>query len=284
MIITDIILISISLAALIFATIVDIRIKEVPDWISYGLIASGVSIRLLHSIIFADWLYLIYGLLGLGITYLVGSILYHIKQWGGGDAKLLMGLGTTLATKPFYLPNSTMPFLLTLSIYIIILGAIYGIICSLYLMLKNISKFTFEFKTLLKTGRSNIVITISSLASLILIILIFLIDSLKIKIIFLAFIALLIFYFVFIAVKSVENVFFYKKVPPNKLVEGDWLASDVKLGRRIILNKKTIIEKKHILDLQKLNIKKVFIKEGIPFVPPFLLGTILAILIGNPFF
>ena len=285
MIITDLILILISLTALIFATIVDIRIKEVPDWITYGLIASAISIRLLHSIIFTDWLYLIHGLLGLGITYLAGSILYHIKQWGGGDAKLLMGLGTALATKPSYLPNSAIPFLLTLFIYIIIIGAIYGIICSIYLTLKNINKFSFEFKTLLKSGQSSIIITISLLASIALIISIFFIDILKIKIMLLILAILLALYFyLFVAIKSVENIFFYKKVSPDKLVEGDWLASDVKIRKKTILNKKTILEKQHILELQKLNIKKVLIKEGIPFVPPFLIGTIIAILIGNPFF
>jgi len=97
-------------------------------------------------------------------------------------------------------------------------------------------------------------------------------------------ILLALYFYLFVAIKSVENIFFYKKVSPDKLVEGDWLASDVKIRKKTILNKKTILEKQHILELQKLNIKKVLIKEGIPFVPPFLIGTIIAILIGNPFF
>src|SRR3989344_7250482 len=118
MIVADIILVTVSLVALIFATIVDIRIKEVPDWISYSLIISGIIIRLFHSIIFNDWFYLLYGLLGLSATFLIGTILYRANQWGGGDAKLLMGLGTTLATKPFFTPESNLPFISIIIIYI----------------------------------------------------------------------------------------------------------------------------------------------------------------------
>jgi len=45
-----------------------------------------------------------------------------------------------------------------------------------------------------------------------------------------------------------------------------------------------MINKKDLRKLKELNIKKVLVKDGIPFIPPFLIGTILALIIGNPLF
>ena len=43
-------------------------------------------------------------------------------------------------------------------------------------------------------------------------------------------------------------------------------------------------DNKSIELLKKANIKQVLVKEGIPFVPPFLLGTILTLVVsGTPF-
>jgi len=42
------------------------------------------------------------------------------------------------------------------------------------------------------------------------------------------------------------------------------------------------ITKRDIKYLKSLNIKQVLVKDGIPFVPPFLLGTVLALIFGNP--
>ncbi|MFH1592111.1 MAG: prepilin peptidase [Candidatus Woesearchaeota archaeon] len=284
MINTDIILIITALTALIFATIVDIRIKEVPDWISFSLIATGLIIRLMHSIIFTDWPFFFYGLLGLGATFLIGNLLYHANQWGGGDAKLLMGLGATLSTKPFYLAESNIPFLATLFILILIAGAFYGVIWSISLIVKNFKKFKLEFKHLLTTRKSYVLQTTSMIASVILLVLIFFVDSTSLKLaIFILAVLLAIYFYLFAAVKSIENIHFFKKIPVENLVEGDWIAQDVKLRNKIVLTKRTTLEKKQISELKKLNIKQVLIKEGIPFVPPFLIGTIIALLIGNPF-
>jgi len=138
MIVPDIILITISLIALIFASITDIKIKEVPDWLSYGLISSGLFIRLISSIVLNQYSYFLFGLAGLAVMFVIGEILYHTKMWGGGDAKLLMGLGVTLATTPFYLESSSVPFLLILFMLILFSGVIYGIIRLNFMMVMNL--------------------------------------------------------------------------------------------------------------------------------------------------
>lgn len=280
MILADIILITLTLAALIFATISDLKIKEVPDWLSYSLIASGLSIRLLHSLIFNEFSYFGFGLLGLLIMFLVGNALYHTKQWGGGDAKLLMGIGTTLTTTPFYLKQSLIPFLFIIFSFILLSGAVYGLIYSLYFIFKDFHNFKLEFKKLNKKIKFIKIIAFSG--ALITFILALLIES-PLKIILLILMILLILYpFLYISLKSIENLYLYSYFTIDKLMEGDWITQDIKKNNKIIFHKKISITKNDIKKLNELNVKKVLVKDGIPFVPPFLIGTILALIIGNP--
>lgn len=285
MILPDIILIIISLTALIFASISDIKIKEVPDWLSFSLIISGLIIRLLSSIIYTEYSYFLYGLFGLASMFVVGEILYHTKLWGGGDAKLLMGLGTTLATTPFYLETSKLPFLLTLFMFIIFSGVVYGIIWSFSLIFKEPKKFREEFKKTNQAPESKIIKILSLVVIILLFVGLFLLSiSNGIKSLILIFVILFLIYpYLFIAVRTLEHIYFYNLLPINKVVEGDWIAKDIKKNNKVIFNRKAAITKRDIKYLKSLNIKQVLIKDGIPFVPPFLLGTTLALIFGNPF-
>src|SRR3989344_2478856 len=78
--------------ALLIASIHDFRTREVPDLISFGLIALGLGIRLILSFS-QGWQLFIQGVVGLGVMVALGYLLFHTAQVGGGDAKLLMGLG-----------------------------------------------------------------------------------------------------------------------------------------------------------------------------------------------
>ncbi len=284
MIIPDLFLIVLTLISLIFASITDIKIKEVPDWLSHGLIIIGLTTRLLYSLIFSDYLYLLYGMIGFITMLLLGNALYFTKQWGGGDAKLMMALGATLSTKPFFLDSSKLPFLATLFIYIAISGAFYGLIWTLVLIIKNPSKVKKEFKILLKLRKIKLIRMLTPIVSLMFLIVSFFISEFIIRIT-LIIIAILVslYVYLYLILKSVEHLNFYIHLPITNLVEGDWLAEDIRIKDKIILNKKTTLNKKDIEKLKELDIKKVLIKSGIPFVPPFLIGTILALIFGNPF-
>ena len=282
MIVADIILIIISIAALIFASITDIKTKEVPDWLSYALIASGLFIRLLHSIIFSEYLYILYGILGFASMFILGNILYHTKQWGGGDAKLIMGLGSTLATTPFYLTTSSIPFLAILVVFIMFSGAIYGLVWSLSLIFKNIKKFKQEFKNINKTITAKTLKILSLITTILLIVIIILLPRDYTFILIVLTVLTMLYPFLYLAIKSIENLYLYSYFTIDKLMEGDWIAEDIKRNNKILFHKKTSITKRDIKKLKELNIKKILIKDGIPFVPPFLMGTILALIIGNP--
>lgn len=284
MIIPDILLIIISLVALIFASITDLKIKEVPDWLSYGLISSGLAIRLLSSIILENFSYFYYGLIGLAIMFVIGEILYHTKMWGGGDAKLLMGLGTTLATTPFYLESSTIPFLAILFAFILFSGVIYGLIWSIFLVIKKPKNFITEFKKISHTEGSKIIKILSLVIIALLIVGIILVPISNLTRLFIGLfiIIFLIYPYLFIAVKAIENIHFYTYLPLEKIVEGDWIAKDIKKNNKVVFKQKITITNKDIKHLKELNIKRILVKDGIPFVPPFLIGTILALIIGNP--
>ena len=94
-----------------------------------------------------------------------------------------------------------------------------------------------------------------------------------------------VFPYLYIFVKSVENACMFKIVPVSKLIEGDWVADDIIVNKKIIYNKtKLFVEKKDILMFIKYNVKKVKIKEGIPFVPSFLIGTLVTLILRIGFF
>ena len=282
MIVADILLIIITLAALIFAAITDLKIKEVPDWLSYGLIASGISIRLLHALIFNEFNYFLYGLLGLITMFIVGNILYHTKQWGGGDSKLLMGLGTTLATTPYYLDQSRIPFLAVIFVFILLSGIIYALLWFVFFIFRDTKRFKEEFNKVMRSKLSKIGIISSITLAIIFLILSIIFNSYTRLILIILTPLLIIYPFLFIAAKAIENLYLYTYLSPDKLMEGDWIVEDITQDKKTIFNKKVSITKKDIKTLKELNVKRVLVKDGIPFVPPFLIGTILALILGNP--
>jgi len=96
-------------------------------------------------------------------------------------------------------------------------------------------------------------------------------------------------YFLLLFVRAVEKYIMLKWVHPSKLTEGDWIAKDIKVNNRFIVGPRSLgIEKRQIAQLKRLaaqgKVKKVQIKEGIPFVPSFFIAYVFALLFGNVIF
>src|SRR3989344_9178057 len=75
--------------------------------------------------------------------------MYYAKQWGGGDAKLLMGMGAMFGNYEgisYLNPVFDLPFILILIINILVAGAIWGIVYSTYLAIKNRKEFIKNIK------------------------------------------------------------------------------------------------------------------------------------------
>lgn len=283
MIIADMMLLILALAATIAAAIADLKTREVPDWISYGLMISAGTVRLMAALMAKTGSYFWYGILGFSAMYLFGEVMFRTKQWGGGDAKLLMGLGIVFATHPFFIAASYVPFLVLFLVNCLLIGAVYGILYSIGLAWKERKKFVQCVKkemstTKIKQTRAVMV----GIAIMLFFISIAIEDTLtKMTMLTITLLCILYAYF-WVFIKSVENACLYRTVAPKQLTEGDWVEEDIKVKNKIIYKKKNIgIERADIEKLIRAKVKKVLVKDGIPFTPTFFFGIVLSLTHGG---
>jgi len=282
----SIILLVITLLGLIIGTITDLKTREVPDWLNYGLIFIGLGLNLIFSLVYWNYWFIVNSVVGFLIFLIIALIMFYAGQWGGGDSKMLMGLGALIG---FDVRFTNFPFMIGFFINILLVGAVYGLLWSLVLMLRNWKGFSKEFR---KTSRNTKILIVKkgvfAFALLMIVLFFFNIDNL-LGYMFLALLLMgLSTFYLWIFVKAIEKVCMVKYVSPDKLTEGDWIVKDVKYKGKYICGPKDLgIEKKQIRELRKLfklgKIKRVLIKEGIPFVPSFLIAYVLSLIFGNVF-
>ncbi len=252
-----------TLLVLLATSYTDIRTREVPDILSYGLIFAALGIRAIFSFELGINLF-ISGLLGFIVFLLLALLLYHTHQWGGGDSKLLMGMGAVIGISyPFSESSLT---LLWFFIALLLLGAVYGLIWLLVLAIRRWELFKIRFpQRLEKHKTSHIIVWVLTI--------LLIIPSLFITM-FWVFIPIpIILFYLLLLVMTIEEAFFINKTSTKNLVEGDWLAEPITKDNQIILKKKTLT-KSDINQLQRLKIKTVAIKEGVPFVPSFVFAYV----------
>ena len=277
----------ICLIGLVIGTITDIKTREVPDWINYFLIAAGVGLNLIFSIVYWEWSFIINSLAGFLAFFILALAMFYAGQWGGGDSKMIMGLGALIGLGIF---SRQFPFLISFLINMLLAGAVYGIVWSLILAVKNRKKFLNEIKHI--TAKKQV---ITARRWLLILSLIFVVLALFIKDQAIQFTSIgiilmaLITFYLWVFIKAVEKAAMFRYVTPDRLTEGDWIANDVKInGKRICGPKDLGIEKKQIKQLiemyKRKKIRKILIKEGIPFVPSFLAAFIITLIFGNLLF
>jgi Flp pilus assembly protein protease CpaA len=267
-----------SFIALLVASYTDIRTREVPDWLNFSLIAAAVGTRLLLTVIAWDISYVVHGLLGLGIGVSLGYLMFYTGQWGGGDSKLLMGLGAMLG---FQLSFDSL--FVSLLVNILFIGAAYGFAWSLVMAIHNWNAFGRKFqeytsKRLFSTARiATLAVTGLALSASILT------HEFAYRLLFLVMaVTVFVLLYLWVFVKAVEEVCMLKWIPTSKLTEGDWIAKDINFKGKYVTGPKDLgISKKNIARLRRLKVRKVLIKEGIPFVPSFLIAFLLTLALGN---
>lgn len=257
----------------IIATIVDLKKREVPDWISFSLIAIVLAARLLFSFIENNYSYILWGLAYLALFFIIAHLFYYARIFAGGDAKLLMGIGVALAPPLTIAAAGTWPLPFSFIANLLIAGSVYGLLFTAFYAYVNREKFSREFFSRKKKMPSWLFL----LAGLVFVIL-----SLATKFyVFIAFAILIALYpYFYIGIKSMERVCLICLVDPRKLTEGDWLAKSVKVKGKIIKPNWEGLSKKELSLLQKAK-KKILVKYGLPFVPAFLLALIITLLFGN---
>ncbi len=274
------VIIILGLATLLIGSYTDLKTREVPDWLSFSLIAAAIAIRIIYSFIRWDYWPLLYGIFGLAIFVAISLLMFYTAQWGGGDAKLLMGLGALFG---FDLRFSSI--LASFILALIVVGAVYGLIWSLSLALLHWKEFSKRFHHYMHEKKHfRIRLCFFSAATIMLIAAFFLADSL-IRLMLVSIIILFyIIFYLYIFIKAIEEVCMIKDIPVSRLTEGDWIVNEIKHGKELIASPKDLgISKEQIAKLKQAGIKRIIIKEGIPFVPSFLLAFIFALVFGNIF-
>jgi len=255
---------------IIFATVQDLKKREIANWLNFSLIVFILGFRLFYCLFSKTnqgFSFFYQGLIGLGIFFLLGNFLYYGRMFAGGDAKLMIALGVVLPFSTNFSVNLQI-FLLFFFIFLFI-GASYGLIVSMVLSLKNFRKFKKEFLKRLKKNRK--IIYVLMFLGLLLIILGFLETLLFI----LGFFIFILPYF-YLYAKTIEEVCMVKTINTQKLTEGDWLYEDVKVRGKYIKAIWDGLTKEQIKQIRS-KYKKIKIKEGIPFTPVFLISFAILI-------
>ncbi len=94
------ILIGSVIIALLLASYFDLKTRIIPPIISYGLIVFGLLFRTFASLFYKDKWIILFGIVGFSIMFFLTLIIYNIGGIGGGDCKLLRGIGTCLIGIP----------------------------------------------------------------------------------------------------------------------------------------------------------------------------------------
>ncbi len=271
------VLFSIAFVILSIAAYTDIRTREVPDWLNFAGIIAGLGLRGVWSISTGDWGIVGAGALGFIVFFVIAVLMYYTGQWGGGDSKLLMAMGALLGME-LSLQHPAIMFLM----WALLAGACYGLLWSAVLAMRNRTVF---ISTYTKFARAFRWLHVPVLGVFVLGLAFAIATNdavLRILSLVLALVVPVLSY-VALGIKVVEHCCMIKKRTPDQLTEGDWISKQVTYKGRYLCGPKDIgITKEKIRELKKLNIKTVFVKEGIPFTPTFLIGFALSVWLGSP--
>lgn len=252
-----------------FATFSDIKTREIPNWLNFSLIAFALGFRFFYSLFSnANFSFFYQGLIGLGIFFVLSELFYRGKMFAGGDKKLMISLGAVIPVLPNL--NDNLFLILSFLFLFFIAGAVYGIIGSVILSLRNFNVFKKGYSKLFREGK--VILILSLFAGIVLLIL-----SSNFPPLFYFSIFIVIFPYFYFFIKSVDESCMVKEVQPSKLTPGDWLYKDVKVGNRIIKATWDGLSKEEIKLLKKKG--KVKVRYGIVFAPVFLLSFLAFIIL-----
>jgi len=266
------ILIILGLVWIILAVVQDLKSREVANWLNFSLIIFALAVRLFYSVFTNNYDYILFGIFGLAVFFVLGHLFYYIRVFAGGDAKLMIALGTIIPFANSFYENILVFFIFTIAL--LVAGALYSIIYSGVLVLQNQRVFQREFRKLFDKNKGLIMITFLIAVFLILFPLFTGYNQLLI-------ICVLIFVFpyFYIYLKAVENACLVKKVSVKELTIGDWLVKDVQVGNKVISSSWEGLSESDLNYIKKKYKKKVLIKNGIPFTPSFLIAFLVLIAI-----
>ena len=125
-------LIILGLVWIVGAVLQDLKRREVDNLWNFSLIFFALAYRGFVSVSSGNYWFILNGLIGLGIFFLLANLFYYGRLFAGGDAKLLMALGTILPLSYDWMVNLKIFGAFVLLFFI--LGAVYALIWSFFLV------------------------------------------------------------------------------------------------------------------------------------------------------
>ena len=250
-----------------FATIQDLRTREIANWLNFSLIIFALGFRFFYSLFSESFGFFYQGIIGLGIFFVLGNLLYYGRFFAGGDAKLMISLGAILPFSEIFSVNLKI-FASFLLIFLFV-GAIYSMVTSTYFSLRNFKKFRKEFSVQLRKNKKL-------LYPVLLLGLIIMIFGFSENIFFFLGILVFVLPYFYIYAKAVDEACMVKKIKTSQLTEGDWLYRDIKIGKKTIKARWEGLKKEEIRKLKK-KYKMILIRRGIPFSSVFLISFLILI-------
>lgn len=247
------------LFGILVATFQDLKRREVDNWLNLFLFFSSFSYVVFLSIQKRDPLIIFNFYVVFVLCLFFMGLFYFGRIFAGGDAKLLLCMSAAFLGSSFY--EGFFNVLLFL-FFLMVFGSIYGIFYSVFLYLRNFKKVNENIK--LEFNFINL--------SFLLLGFLFLVFSFFNLLFLVMSLVLLVFPLIYSFARALERGAMIREVKGSQLREGDWLDQDISYKGRKIRASFEGLSKEEVLFLK--NIKKVRIREGIPFVPAFLFSYI----------
>jgi len=277
---------STSFIGLLIGSMTDIKTREVPDSLTFGLIATGFCLALLATIVYMDISYVIASLLGFILCFGFSCLMFYTGQWGGGDAKMLMAMGSLFGlpyseVMSFFVSFTPVPFLFVFLVLIFLVGGLYGSCWLCVLVIRNWHQVVSGYKQALRDPRNIRVHRCMLVLIAVFVMIVIFSDVFMLRVLAISLAVLfIIFYYGFLLIKVVEVIAFVKKIHLSQLTEGDWVAEDVLVkGVVLVSHKDHGVTRDQLHAMKQKNVKHVMVKYGIPFVPSFFIAFLIAVVI-----
>ena len=237
------------LAVLLIASITDLKIREVPDWLSYSFLFTAVIANLILSVMSNDYWIILNSLAGVVFGFILGVIFFYTGQWGGGDSKIIMGLLALIGVNVTNVYNliigntNIISYLLNAEWFLLIInfslaGAIYGLVFSIILAIKKRKVYSKAIKKesknkVFKLKRSIIFITTLCLIFLGFILSIAVSDVNLILSLGGLGLFIIIMFYIWAFANAIDKGCMHKKIKANKITIGDWVIKEVFIKRKV---------------------------------------------------
>jgi len=258
------------LAGLIVACLQDLKRREVDNWLNLFLAFGGVAFIFYEAIFSRDTSSIFQMGFAIVVLFIFMNLFYYGRVFAGGDAKLLFAMVAFFIGSTFFVTLANIGVFLLL---LMLAGSVYGLSFSIFLYFKSYKEVNKKMRGVF----SSKIIKVLLLLGIVFLVLGFVHWT------FLFFGAFMfVFPLLYVFAKGLEEVSMTRFVSGKELREGDWLAENVKVNGKTILASWDGLTKKELKILLKQ--KKVKIKEGIPFVPAFLLAFLMYVFLRDYIF